>query len=353
MRRTWSRLERLAALAIVVVALTGCTPLLAIDQRSLVMAVALDRAPCGIRATGQWYSSAPSLMISGKMGPQTESACGATADAAVSALRREAHRYLDFGITNLILLGRPLAETDPNRTLDLLWREGDLPESADVAVADGEARSLLFPASKENAFLLYTRLTDAYLTNMATTPIPLWRFVARRHGLPGDAWAPMLETSGAGARSVGVAAFRGGRMVAVLRGSQAAAFGWLTKQGGYSDLDVSLSVPTAVPLAFRVVRSRLRRSCAGPAPALALTLYTRLRQGEGVRLRGRDPSDLSRQAALAAWRDTAAAVRTLVDAGADPLGLRSSGCPGTSLARPVRTVGLTVHVRVRPDEREA
>jgi hypothetical protein len=339
------------AIAAALVALTGCTPLLAIDDRAMVLAIALDREACGIQATAQWYSSAPSLMISGQMRPETESACGATASAAVSALRARSNRFVDFGVTNLVLVGRPLAEADPSRALDLVWRDGDLPESAELAVADGEAHSLLSNPGREQGFSLYTRLIQASFTNTGDTPIPLWRFMSRKWGLPGDAWAPLLQSTETGARSVGVAAFSGGRMVAALEGPQANAFSWLTKSGGYSDLD---AVPgTSVPVALRVLRSRLNRRCAGRTPALTLTLDARLRQGEGVRLRGRDASGLSRLAAEAAWRDTAGALRTLVDARSDPLGLRTMGCPGTSLGHPVRTVALTVHVHVLPDEREA
>lgn len=351
-----ARARALACALAALVALPGCTPLLAVDERALVLALAIDRGPCpgGVTATAQWYSSAPSLMIGGKLRAETKSACARTLNAAITALRGHSHRYLAFGATNLILLGAGEASDGVGGSLDFAWRDGSLPAAAQVAVVDGRAGDLLARPEDEAAFPLSTRLTDAVRSNLASTPTPLWRFVARRYGLPGDAWAPMLAPTAGGVRDAGVAAFAAGHMVAHLTGPAATAFGWLTKLGGYGDLEVTKGrSAAATPIALRVVDRSLGRSCRDGAPVITLALQTRVRQGEGVRLRGRDATGLEAMAARAAWRDTALALRDLIDSGTDPVGLRTFGCRPGALTAPATRVGLRVTVTVRPDEREA
>lgn len=348
-RRAW-----LVAVAAVAALLTGCTPLTAIDQRALVLALAFDVGNCpgGIRATAQWYGSPPSLALRGSERAESQSACGDDVDNAVERLREHAKRYLDFGVTNLILIGSQLArQVQP--TVDLVWREGELPETAQVMVVDGQAAEVLLDAQDENAFLLYTRSIDSQASNTAMTPMTLWRFEGRRWGLPGDAWAPVIAMAGSTVRSRGVALFDHGHLATILEGRPAAAFGWLTKIGGYSDVDLSGPHMPNASIGLRVLSRGLRRTCVGGLPVVDLTLRTRLRAGDTVRLRGRDDRGLQRIASEVAWQDVSTAIRSGLAAGSDPVGLRSMGCVAHSAdALPTR-LQLRVHVQIQPDEREA
>jgi hypothetical protein len=334
--------------------LTACTPLLSVDQRALVVAVAIDRGPCpGVRMTAQWYASSPSLSVAGGIRPETESACAATTAEAAQALRARTHRHLDLAVAGLVLVGRSLARHGLGGVLDSLWREGDLPETVQIATVDGTAATLLQGSAEgEQGFLLTTRLVDSFASNTGSVPIVLWRFVQRLGRWPGDAWTPLLAPSPGTVTDVGVAVYRGARLAGVLAGDQATAFAWLAKGEGAPDLRVPPAGGTRA-MTLRITSHRVRRRCSGSMPALDLDLRARVREGAAVRVRERDIGPLETAAARAAYAQTAATLRALIGVASDPLDLGALACGGDQASAPTRAVALTVHVAIRPDERRA
>jgi hypothetical protein len=334
--------------------LTGCTPLLSVDQRAQVVALAVDRSPSEppVQVTAQWYGSTPSQFVKAGIEPMVQSAAGDGLAQALSHLRAESDRFLDFSFADLVLMGERQARRGLAGAMDDLWRMGEMPETAQVAVVKGRAADLLLsPGHQEAGYLLYTRLAQALTVNLTAVPIPLWRFLSRLHSPGVDPWAPLLAVTPEGFRQVGVALFHQDHMTGAAYGEEATALGWLLKPGGFGDLRVPQVRVEGEPVSLRVMSRTLRVSCQAQGAFLDLTLRTRPRQYWGLKLREQTAAPLERLAASDAWHTVAAALRTTFQAHSDVLGLVRTGCrpaPGDGLA-----VALTVHVTVYPDEREA
>jgi hypothetical protein len=350
------RLLWLLALAGVLGAASGCTSLLSVDQRALLVGLALDRAPSGhgVEVTASWYNSTPAKSVQGQIEPETSGASGASMEEAFHNLQTGTQRHLDFNAVTVVLVGEALARQGLDAPMDYLWRQGFLPESAEVAVARGTAASILnTQPEREPAYRVFTRLDESEYTANGSVPDPLWRFVSRMETPTpaADPWAPLLQaTPTTGFRDVGVAIFRRDRLVGELSGGTVAALSWMLKPGGMEDLVLTHLRAHGEPVVFNVLSRRYHLGRAGDRLRLSLYLTVRPMQGYGVRVQERDVRPLERAAALQAFRDAARLLHRLSAAGADPLGFRrlvgTSGWPGTA-------VELTTRVRIFADERVA
>lgn len=333
---------------------SACSPLQAVEQRALVVAIALDAGPGPgtVAVTTQWYTSTPKTALSNDVMPETQSAVASSTAAALREVGAETHSRLDFGIVNMILVGNALASRGVRGPVDPLFRNGDLPETAQVAVVKEQASALLtHPPTNEQGYLLFRRYAEALYDNETAEPIPLWKFLSRVDNPGVDAWAPLLVPVAARYRDVGLAAFHDDRMVASIERPLATALGWLLKPGGYGDLDVSAIVSGGEPVALRVITRTVSVGCWAGRPRIRLALKTRIREGAGLRVRDRNIAPLEELAADAARDQVGSALTTLARKRADLLGLGRLACAHAGHGR--QSTDLTVRVIVYSDEREA
>jgi hypothetical protein len=360
------------------VALTaGCTQLLSINEDALVVGVGLDaaRPPDHVLATLQWFhhgtpaggggGSPGSAAGGGGGGMQllTLSAGAPDVASAVEAVGTRTDQRVTFYVTDLVILGEDLARGGAAEPVDYLWRSGDMPESAEVAVARGTAAQLLrapFPGG--TALELERRLVRSDATNTGSIPIPLWRFLARAASTGEAAWAPMFAATPNGFEAAGTALFVGDRLAGELGQDQTAALSWLLKGGGYGDLVLPrVTGADGEPVALRVRSRALSKSVHDPTAAtLNLSLVTEVIQGAGVIIGNRSPAVLEAEAASQATLDLRAVLDGLQAAGSDVLGLGEilrERDPAAATDWPERfrrmDIALRVRVRILPGGRQA
>jgi hypothetical protein len=239
----------------------------------------------------------------------------------VQAAQEQSDTRIGFWATDLVLVGTPLAARGLRRPLDGLLRDGDLSLTAEVAVVQGEASSLLeTPQPGGSALEIGQRLQHSQGTNTGSIPTPFWRFIARLATPYDAAWAPVLRQSAQGYVAAGTAVFRGDRLAAVIPQTQTPALGWLVQRGGFAPL--TFAGPAGQRLALDVVGRRLQLLVPGPRSAtLRLSLFAFLRQGAGLSLVGRGPRrQLEHLAAAQARAEVEAVVAALQAEGADVVG---------------------------------
>lgn len=285
--------------------LAGCAELTDIDQKALVVGVALDSGSApdtnvvGIQylVPGQGQGGQGGAVLGGATSAQpgqgvTVCDQATSVGAALQDLRDETERLIYLGNLGVIAVGQALAQQDVVSALNYFLRDGQVAEATQLVVVQGRACAFLqnrTSATSSNSLALYEYMSAAERATFPASPNVLWRFLSGLLSPAEASYAPLVGTSEQGApfRVLGTAFFLRGRLVGQAQGYHAAGFDWLLKKSGYPDALVNLpgsSRPVSVHV--RSVARRIR--VLGPAHvALTMRFNTTVREG-GVTLDARD-----------------------------------------------------------------
>ncbi|MDA8147064.1 MAG: hypothetical protein M0Z27_13530 [Thermaerobacter sp.] len=253
---------------------SGCWDMTAVDDRNMVAMLALNRraGEWTVRAQvllPRYFAGAPGTTAGGGNGGRTPpftvlSGRGGTFLAAMQSMEDRSNRLFDYSLLKVVVLGRGLVR-EGLRRVDPLLRDVKLPPMAYVGVArEGTDRILEAQAVTESlpSHYLYTLFSRQGNRTGAAMGVMLWQFMRHRFG-DGDAFAPGLTVGRHGLRVDGLALFRGGRFAGWLDPRETATFDLVRR--GYPHYQVSAQGPPTVSL--RVIGGRA-------------TYGVRLRRGE-------------------------------------------------------------------------
>jgi Ger(x)C family germination protein len=322
--------ERRPAIAILLILLSalaaGCAApqMVDINRRVLGYAIGIDagKEPGTVSLTLQYFSVTPSGGQDNKFGrsPVVVTVVADSVGAGWAKMRAQLPGELYEGSTEMIVLGRALADRGIRTTLDDLIRHPVIPLNADVVVARDTAQDLLTHvvesrdspatymiemfAGAGKQRLDFWRLYDGALTPWRTT------------------FAPVIEATDKGLNIAGYAIFQGDRLAQTLTSTEA---GLLVASRGPRITDVELEPlrtkggPITVRLPRIRIKARLNHDVS--AAQVAVTGVGVLVEGPEVTISGEMDQQLQRHAATSIEQRVRTALEGLYADGIDVLNL--------------------------------
>ncbi len=356
-------------LAACVFSLTGCTQILAVDQRALVTSLGIDLAKGGrVEVTTEWFTGTNPATVSGggagggagggNAQPVARSAIGANVGDALLGVQARSARRVDLSVTGSLLVGGAAARQDGRALFDYMFRDAEFPIEAYAAVAEPSARVILHaqvPGGVGYKLFTHMRSTDSTLNG--SLAMPVWRFLSDSVGRCEGAFLPILTSDPSGFRSAGTALFADGRMVGSLSPRQTAVLGYLVGQQPYADLIVPMS-GLRHPMTLRIRSIQVRRRVNTTGGSLSMNLVAEAREAEGVTLNTPERKDLNVLAAAAVLEELKGLLGRLKEQGVDITGLGRMACaetPALASSWPYRfrtmPIEVSAHVHVTSDGR--
>jgi Ger(x)C family germination protein len=352
-------------LAACVFSLTGCTQVLAVDQRALVTSLGIDAAKGGrVEVTTEWFTGAnPATVADGGAGggtarPVARSAIGANVGDALLGVQARSARRVDLSVTGSLLVGGAAARQDGRALFDYVFRDPEFPIEAYAAVAQPSARVILHAQVQGGVgYELFTHMRSTDSTFNGSLAMPVWRFLSDSVGRCEGAFLPMVASAPSGFRSSGTALFADGRMVGSLSPRQTAVLGYLLRQQPYADLLVPMR-GRRHPMTLRIRSVQVRRGIDATGGSVRMNLVAEAREAEGVALTAPERKDLNALAAAAVLEELKGLLEHLKEQGVDITGLGRMACAempalASNWSHRFRTmpIEVSVHVHVTSEGR--
>jgi hypothetical protein len=245
-----------AALAALLLVLTGCAQLTDISQRSLIFGLGLDDGPEPGMVTLSAQAMHPNLggagggsttgggggggSGGGSTGFRTLAVHGQTFSKALSQLQAETDRQIFLGQVAVVFLGAPLARAGVLHDMATLLRSPQIPENMQVAVVEGRAVSFLRSGTTRQGSWQVLRFLQQPRTGQAVLANSFWHFMSQSLDLATATYAPAFvpNPAGEGFRFVGTAVLVGGRLVDTLSPSETDALSWVIHHGPFGGASV-------------------------------------------------------------------------------------------------------------------
>ena len=319
-------------------ALSGCTQLTDIHDRSLIFGIGLDDGPQpgaitlsaqamhppeGGGSGGGGGGGAGAGGGGGSKGGEWKTlvASGKTLSGALGDLQAQSDRQVYLGQLGIIFIGSSLAHQGALHDIDALVRSPQVAENLPVAVVEGRADAFLQQGTQQQVAWRVRNFVTKPRTGLAVLPNPLWHVLAQSLDPAGATYAPAFATApeAEGLRFVGTAVFLDGRLVDTLSLQETAAVSWLVKREGFGGVTLG-SDGDEFHVALQQIRARWDLSDS-TAPRLQIAATGDVTASPGSSLAGR-PSGMRQLVAQEMTAEVLAVLRRLQGDGADILGIR-------------------------------